>query len=90
MLMQVAAGLRRLGHNVYYFEITSNWPYDPIRQMKVDDSNYALPYLARVAKGFGFGHRWAFRRSYSDNEWFGLTRTKAEDILERFARLLIG
>jgi hypothetical protein len=49
--------------------------------MKVDDSNYALPYLARVAKGFGFGHRWAFRRSYSDNEWFGLTRTKAEDIL---------
>jgi hypothetical protein len=53
MLMQVAAGLRRLGHNVYYFEITSNWPYDPIRQMKVDDSNYALPYLARVAKGFG-------------------------------------
>ena len=24
-----SAGLRRLGHDVYYFETTSSWPYDP-------------------------------------------------------------
>ncbi|MBI3302694.1 MAG: hypothetical protein HYZ72_11570, partial [Deltaproteobacteria bacterium] len=81
MHMQIAAGLQRLGHDVYYFEVTSDWPYDPIRQTKVNDSNYALPYLARVAEIFGLSDRWAYRRSYSDKEWFGLGRAKAEDLL---------
>jgi hypothetical protein len=81
MHMQIAVGLRRLGHDAYYFEVTSNWPYDPVRQLKVDNSEYALPYLARVAESFGFGDRWAYRRSYSDNEWFGLAQTRAEDLL---------
>ena len=31
MHMQIAAGLRRFGHEVYYFEVTSCWLYDPIR-----------------------------------------------------------
>jgi hypothetical protein len=81
MHMQITSGLRRLGHDVYYFEVTSSWPYDPIRQMKVDDSDYAVPYLARVAESFGLGDRWAYRRSYSDKEWLGLSRATAEDWL---------
>jgi hypothetical protein len=82
MHMQITVGLRRLGHDVYYFEATSNWPYDPVRQAKVNDSDYAVPYLARVCESFGIGGRWAYRRSYSDKEWFGLSRTQAEDLLE--------
>ena len=82
MHMQITVGLRRLGHDVYYFEATSNWPYDPVRQAKVNDSDYAVPYLARVCESFGIGDRWAYRRSYSDKEWFGLSRTQAEDLLE--------
>jgi YHS domain-containing protein len=81
MHMQITVGLRRLGHDVYYFETTSAWPYDPIRQTPVGDSDYALPYLARVVESFGLGDRWAYRRSYSDKEWFGLSKTKAEDLL---------
>lgn len=83
MHMQIAGGLKRLGHDVYYFETTSNWPYDPIRQTKVDDAEYAAPYLARVAEEFGFAHRWALRRSFSDKEWMGMSRERAEDILSR-------
>ena len=49
MHMQIAKGLQRLGHDVYYFETTSTWPYDPVRQARVCDSDYAVPYLARVA-----------------------------------------
>lgn len=82
MHMQIAVGLLRLGHDVYYVECTSNWPYDPIRQSKVNDSDYAVPYLKKVANKFGMDNRWAFRRSYSDNEWYGLSRAKAEDLLE--------
>jgi hypothetical protein len=81
MHMQIAAGLRRLGHDVYYFETTSTWPYDPLRLMKVEDSDYAVPYLARVAEGFGLGDHWAYRRSFTDGEWFGLDRRRAEDLL---------
>jgi hypothetical protein len=81
MHMQVTAGLRRLGHDAYYFETTSTWPYDPVRQTRVYDSDYAAPYLARVADGFGLGDRWAYRRSYSDKEWLGMEKTRAEEIL---------
>jgi len=81
MHLQITVGLRRLGHDAYYVEVTSSWPYDPIRRSKVQDSEYALPYLARVAEGFGLGDRWAYRRSYSDNEWFGFSRAEAEELL---------
>src|SRR5260370_21899132 len=81
MHMQIAAGLRRLGQDVSYFEIASRWPDDPLREMRVGDSEYALPYLQRVAESFGLGGRWAYRRSYSDNAWFGLSRAAAEDWL---------
>lgn len=81
MHMQIVAGLRRLGHDVYYFEITSKWPYDPLRRHVVDDSSHPVAYLARVADSFGLGDRWAYRRSYSDSEWFGLDRSIAEDLL---------
>ena len=82
MHMQIAVGLQRLGHDVYYFETTSRWSYDPIRQSMVCDSEYNLPFLARVADSFGFGDRWAYRQSFSDKKWFGPSRNKAEDILE--------
>ena len=81
MHMQIALGLQRLGHDVYYLEITSTWPYDPVRQARVCDSDYAVPYLARVADRFGLGHRWAYRRSYLDGEWFGPCRAKAKKLL---------
>jgi hypothetical protein len=81
MHMQITAGLRRLGHDAYYVEATSTWPYDPIRQARVADSDYAVPYLARVAGSFGLGDRWAYRRGYSDGEWLGLRRAQAEELL---------
>ena len=75
-------GLQRaLGHDVYYFEVTSDWPYDPVRGDHVADSEYALPYLDRLAKSFGIDGRWAYRRSYSDRRWFGLPQASAEDLL---------
>ena len=81
MIMQITEGLRRLGHDVYYMEVTSSWPYDPVRQRMVKDSDYAVPYLAGVAERFGLGDRWAFRRSFSDNAWFGMERSRAESLL---------
>lgn len=81
MHMQIAVGLQRLGHDVYYIEATSTWPYDPVRRAKVNDCDYAVPYLARVAESFGMSGRWGFRQSFSDKRWFGMSRRQAEDLL---------
>jgi hypothetical protein len=79
--MQLAAGLRRLGHEVHYIEASSVWPYDPVRKIKVDDSDYAAPYLARVTESFGLGDCWAYRRSYSDKRWLGPSGPRADELL---------
>ena len=81
MIMQITAGLHRLGHDVYYFEITPTWPYDPIRQCRVGDSDYAIPYLKKLVAHFGLQDRWAYRQSFSDGSWLGLSKNRAEDLL---------
>jgi hypothetical protein len=91
MHMQIAAGLLRLGHDVYYLETSSFWPYDPVRGSFVCDSEYAVPYLARVAERFGLGDRWAYRRSYSDRAWLGPAGPRGEALLvESDAVLNVG
>ena len=45
MNMQIVVGLLRLGHNVFYFEVTSTWPHNPKLQMRVDNPGYSVPYL---------------------------------------------
>ena len=81
MHMQIAAGLRRLGHDVHYLETTSNWPYDPVHRRRFATSDYAVAYLDRVADEFGLGDRWAYRRSFSDRAWLGPQPDVREDLL---------
>lgn len=81
MHMQITAGLARLGHDVVYLETTSSWPYDPERRYKVCDSDYAVPYLARICHEFGLGDRWAYRQSFSDGAWLGPQAHRADEIL---------
>jgi hypothetical protein len=83
MIMQVVAGLRRLGHDAYYFETTSAWPFDPVQNTRECSGAYALSYLSRLADRFDLADRWAYRRSYSDKQWFGLPRTRAEELLAK-------
>ena len=83
MHMQITAGLLRLGHDVTYMEVTSTWPYDPARRQRVCDSDYAVPYLARVVERFGLADRWAYRRGYSDGAWLGPRRDGTEERLAR-------
>ncbi|MEJ7769674.1 MAG: hypothetical protein WKF89_17780 [Chitinophagaceae bacterium] len=82
MHMQLVVGLMRLEHNVYYFETTSTWPHNPKFGMRVDNADYAVPYLKNLVKQFGVGDNWAYRCSFSKNkEWLGLSKAKAEDLL---------
>jgi hypothetical protein len=81
MNTQIVVGLRRLGHDAYYFETTSAWPFDPVQNTREHNGAYALSYLAHLAERFNFADHWAYRRSYSDKQWFGLPRSRAEELL---------
>src|SRR5436853_6465946 len=54
-------GLSRLGHDVWYVEDDSVWPYDPRRDSVTDDCSYAVGHIARCMEQVGLTARWAFR-----------------------------
>lgn len=70
-------GLARLGHEVWYVEDDSSWPYDPRVNSVVDDPAYAVAYLERVLGRVGLTGRWAYRALYRGTEaCWGLTRAE--------------
>lgn len=84
MHIQIVKGLRRLGHRVYYFETTSTWPHNPKLGMRVDNVDYAIPYLKKIFESFDMPDAWALRTSFSSKkEWYGLTEKTAEDLLAK-------
>jgi hypothetical protein len=54
-------GLARLGHEVWYVEDDSTWPFDPAQNTETDDCVYALCHLETSLKRIGFTGHWAFR-----------------------------
>jgi hypothetical protein len=54
-------GLSRLGHDVWYVEDDSVWPYDPDQNRVTDDCSYAMRHIAASMDRIGLKNRWAFR-----------------------------
>ena len=54
-------GFHRLGHEVWYVEDDTTWPYDPVADTITQDPGYATRYLHRTLSGIGLGDRWAYR-----------------------------
>ncbi len=59
-------GLQRLGHEVYYVEDTSNYPYNPVAFDINDDYSYAAQTLSKLAETYGFQGRWAYSARYKE------------------------
>src|SRR5438270_692096 len=53
-------GLSRLGHDVWYVEDDTVWPYDPEQNTVTDDCSYAVRHLAGCMARIGLPDRWAF------------------------------
>ncbi len=82
-------GLQRLGHEVFYLEDTSRYPYDPVQQTPTDDYSYAAKILSRLADEFGFQGRWTFSPRYKDpRETAGLPRAAVNDVYRTADALL--
>ena len=81
MHCQFLVGLARLGHEVFYIETTTAWPYHPLEMTTTADPSYAVAYLSRVLGSFGLGDRWAYRAAFSDGRWYGPLSDQAVGLL---------
>ncbi len=68
-------GLQRLGHDVWYVEDDTVWPYDPTTNAVTDDCSYAVGHIERCLERIGLGGKWAFRLADRDDACFGVSES---------------
>lgn len=86
--VQYPIGLTDLGHDVFYFEDTGQWPFNPVEGGLGADCTYNVSYLAEAMKRFGLGERWAYRFPWQ-SQWYGLSDSRRTEVLSS-ADLLIN
>ena len=86
-------GLSRLGHDVYYYEDSGEFPYNLDGGTSgVDwiarECTYNVSYVSRIMARFGLENRWAYHFPLM-SEWFGLSDKQREAVIQS-ANLLIN
>src|SRR5205823_3481128 len=75
-------GLRRLGHDVWYVEDDTVWPYDPVANTVTDDCSYAVAHIARCMDRIGLSDRWAYRLADQRGACWGLTDGELDELYQ--------
>ncbi len=91
--LQYVVGLARLGHDVYYFEDSGQWPYNldggtSGDQWVAHDCKPNVENLAKIMARFGLADKWAYHFPIK-SEWFGLPAGQRQDVI-RTADMLIN
>ncbi len=73
-------GLHRLGHEVWYVEDDSVWPYDPSANTISDNCSFAVRHIAACLEEIGMPNQWAFRLADRKGAIWGLSETKLNDL----------
>jgi hypothetical protein len=81
-------GLSRLGHDVYYVEDDSVWPYDPHAETVTNDCRYAVAHIARSLEAVGLAERWAFRLADREGACWGMSERALGELYGRCDALL--
>jgi hypothetical protein len=83
--LQYPVGLARLGHDVFYFEDSGEWPYtldggaSGIEWIARDPSRN-VEHLARTMDRYGLGERWAYHFP-TRPRWYGLSHRKRREVM---------
>ena len=91
--LQYAVGLARLGHDVYYFEDSGEWPYSTDggpsgNNWVATDPTSNVRYLAGLMQRFDLGKKWAYFFP-TKRRWFGLSKRDRCEVIKS-ADLLIN
>ena len=62
----------RLGHEVWYVEDDTVWPYHPERNAVTDDCSYAVAHIDACLRKIGLEGRWAFRLADRKDACWGM------------------
>ena len=81
-------GLRRLGHEVWYVEDDTVWPYDPIKNAVTDDCTYAVRHIADCMGRIGLPNNWAYRLADRKGACWGVSETKLDELYRSCDALL--
>jgi hypothetical protein len=81
-------GLSDLGHEVYYVEDDSVWPYDPVANSVSDDCGYAVRHIAESMRTIGLEERWAFRLADRLDACWGMREAAIDDLYRSCDALL--
>jgi hypothetical protein len=85
---QYVLGLARLGHEVYYFEDTGLWPYNPNEGGTAKGCEFNVRYLSDLMARYGLSDRWAYCFPW-ETQWFGLSESERMKVVTT-ADLLIN
>lgn len=87
--LQYVAGLRALGHDVYFVEDSDDYPscYDPARGVVDADPSYGLRFAARAFERLGLGERWCYYDAHTAR-WAGPLAPRAREVCESAELLL--
>ena len=72
-------GLHKLGHEVWYIEDDSVWPYDPIKNSVTNDGRYAAAHIQQSMERIGLRDRWAYRLNGETGSW-GLDESRTLEL----------
>ena len=84
--VQYPVGLSRLGHDVFYFEDSGQWPYRQDGGASGDDwvapdCKANVEYLNETLEKFGLADKWAYRFATS-GEWYGLSDQLRREVID--------
>jgi len=81
--LQYVTGLSRLGHDVFFFEDSDDYPscYDPLRNVTDDDPTYGLAFAARAFERLDLGQRWTYYDAH-ESRWLGPAAASALDLCD--------
>jgi hypothetical protein len=91
--LQYVVGLKRLGHDVYYFEDSGEWPYNVTGGATrgdwiAYDGAENIKHLSDVMARFGLAEHWAYYFPIR-HRWIGLSDEKRREVV-RSADLLLN
>ncbi len=81
-------GFERLGHEVWYVEDDSVWPYDPLQNTVTDDCSYAVQHIESCMDRIGIPDRWAFRLADRKGTCFGISGSQLDELYRSCDALL--
>ena len=78
----------QLGHDVYYVEDDTVWPYDPEQNTVTDDCGYAVRHIADCMEQIGLPDRWAFRLADREGACWGRSARRLNELYRSCDALL--